>query len=135
MVPHKKLWPREPHTEGKHLVLRKYLDAWLPIMGSWNGRILFVDGFAGPGQYEGGEDRSPLIALNAIAEHNARKVIKAEVVFVFIEKDPARAEHLTGLINSLRPRLPPNVDVYVEVGPFDLSMRSVLEGLTARTRT
>ena len=32
------LWVRGPHTEGKHLVLRNYLDGWLPILGSWNGR-------------------------------------------------------------------------------------------------
>lgn len=45
-IPKETLWPLEPHTLGKHLVLKSYLDAWLPIMGKWNGRILFIDGFA-----------------------------------------------------------------------------------------
>ena len=53
------LWELDPHTLGKHLVLRAYLDAWLPVMGSWQGRLLFIDGFAGPGEYEGGEEGSP----------------------------------------------------------------------------
>src|SRR5437868_3544213 len=63
--PDETLWPLEPHTLGKHLVLRAYLDAWLPIMARWNGRILFIDGFAGPGEYSTGEDGSPIIALKA----------------------------------------------------------------------
>lgn len=49
MGPKNTLWPLEPHTRGKHLVLKHYLDAWFPILGSWSGRILFIDGFAGPG--------------------------------------------------------------------------------------
>ena len=47
-LPKKTLWPLEPHTRGKHLVLKSYLDAWLPIMGTRNARILVIDGFAGP---------------------------------------------------------------------------------------
>jgi three-Cys-motif partner protein len=129
MASKKKLWPREPHTEGKHLVLRKYLDAWLPIMGRWNGRILLIDGFAGPGEYEGGEAGSPIIALEALIANNAQRVISAEVVFVFIEKDEERAEHLKGLVAGLRARLPRNVQVHVEVGEFDTSMKGVLRQL------
>ena len=58
-TPKDTLWELDPHTLGKHLVLRAYLDAWLPVMGSWQGRLLFIDGFAGPGEYEGGEEGSP----------------------------------------------------------------------------
>src|SRR5437773_11617079 len=105
-TPTSKLWPLEPHSRGKHLVLRNYLEAWFPILGSWNGRILFVDGFAGPGQYEGGEEGSPLIALRALREHKAKGIIKGEVVFVFIESDERRAEHLRELVANLRPSLP-----------------------------
>ena len=41
----------DPHTQGKHLVLQYYMQAWLPIMTTWNGRVLFIDAFAGPGEY------------------------------------------------------------------------------------
>lgn len=88
------LWNLEPHTLGKHKVLRGYLEAWLPIMAKWNGRILFIDGFAGPGEYQGGELGSPMIAINALREHQARNKIKAEVGYIFIEKDKARIDHL-----------------------------------------
>ncbi|MFZ7121222.1 MAG: three-Cys-motif partner protein TcmP, partial [Eubacteriaceae bacterium] len=45
------IWAIEPHTEAKHAILRKYLDAWLPIITRWNGKVLYIDGFAGPGEY------------------------------------------------------------------------------------
>ena len=41
-IPKETLWPLEPHTLGKHRVLKSYPDAWLPIMGKRNGRILFI---------------------------------------------------------------------------------------------
>ncbi|MFV2045518.1 MAG: three-Cys-motif partner protein TcmP, partial [Anaerolineales bacterium] len=68
-MPDSTLWALEPHTTGKHKVLRGYLDAWFPILGTWSGRILFIDGFAGPGEYRGGEQGSPQIALDALLKH------------------------------------------------------------------
>ena len=64
-VPKDTIWPIEPHTAAKHQILRKYLDAWLPILGTYNNRMLYIDGFAGPGEYTGGEPGSPIIALEA----------------------------------------------------------------------
>lgn len=129
MPPKTTIWPRGPHTEGKHRVLRHYLDAWLPILGSWNGRILFVDGFAGPGEYGGGEDGSPIIAMKALIEHSSRNVIRSEVVFFFIESDRARADHLSRLVDALKPHLPPNAKATVICGEFDESMTEVLNRL------
>jgi three-Cys-motif partner protein len=63
-------------------------------MGSWTSRILFIDGFAGPGEYTGEEPGSPIIALNALRNHTAKHVISAEVGFIFIERDQDRADHL-----------------------------------------
>lgn len=40
------LWPLDEQTEGKHMLLRRYLDGWFPILGRSNGRLLFIDGFA-----------------------------------------------------------------------------------------
>src|SRR5262245_65441693 len=88
VAPRDTIWPLQPHTAAKHRILRCYLDAWLPIMGSWNGRILIVDGFAGPGVYSGGEEGSPIIALRALMDH--RHMAKhfgsgLEVRFQFVE--------------------------------------------------
>jgi three-Cys-motif partner protein len=54
------------HTKIKHAILNDYLSAWVPILGSWNRRICYIDGFCGPGSYEyKGQihDGSPIIAL------------------------------------------------------------------------
>lgn len=87
MPPKTTTWPLDPHTHGKHLVLRSYLGAWFPIMSKGNRRVLFIDGFAGPGEYEGGEEGSPIIALRAYLDHNARARMSNDVGFYFIEKE------------------------------------------------
>ena len=106
-APRETIWELKPHSLGKHRVLREYLKAWLPILGQTQGRIIFLDGFAGPGEYERGEKGSPIIALNAFLEHSARNKMTAEVKFVFIEKHEGRAEHLRGLVSPLERQLPP----------------------------
>ena len=93
------IWPLQPHTEAKHIILKKYLDAWLPILTKYQGRVIFIDGFAGPGGYTGGEDGSPIIALKAVMNHKIP--IKAEVVFLFIEKDKERYEFLKNKIKKM----------------------------------
>jgi three-Cys-motif partner protein len=116
------------------LVLRNYLGAWLPILGSSSGRILFIDGFAGPGEYKGGEEGSPLVALRAFAEHKAKHTIKGEVGFIFIESDHARVEHLRQAVEPLRQRLPPSSAVEVIEGNFDETMAEVLDSLDVQAK-
>ena len=124
------LWRRGDHTEGKHLVLRHYFEAWFPIlrMGRRNQRILFIDGFAGPGEYQGGEEGSPLVAMRVLSQHSSRSRIRAGVVFVFIEKDPTRAQHLEGLVAGWTDK-PPNAKPFVLTGSFSSKMSQVLDQL------
>jgi three-Cys-motif partner protein len=128
------LWPLDPHTRGKHLVLQNYLGAWFPILGSSTTRVLFIDGFAGPGVYAGGEPGSPMIALHTYIDHRHRHLVTAEAVFVFIEKDAARAAHLKTMLDELQPTLPPQCKAYVETGLFDDHMTRVLDALQAAGR-
>src|SRR3990172_8933903 len=96
VIPATTHWPIQPHTQTKHLILRRYLAAWLPIMARYNGKLIFIDGFAGPGRYSGGEEGSPIIALRSLLEHQyfRRPQQGREVVFLFIEQDEARAAAL-----------------------------------------
>ena len=64
------LWIPDAHTLAKHAILRRYLQAWLPIMSRWNRRGVVIDGFAGPGRYASGEDGLPFVALKAALEHS-----------------------------------------------------------------
>lgn len=96
-MPDETIWDLEHHTAAKHEILRRYLGAWFPILtsGGFNRRVLFVDGFAGPGLYSHGEPGSPIIALNTLINHQAfERLDHTEFVFYFIEKDTARFESL-----------------------------------------
>lgn len=99
------VWIYKPHTEAKHRILRAYLDGWFPILASIKKakRVLFLDGFAGPGEYSNGEEGSPAIAMRAAFEHQSRFVVPVRLVF--IEADPARHKHLCSVIESRRESL------------------------------
>jgi three-Cys-motif partner protein len=119
-APQSVIWTPDDHTRAKHLILRKYLDAWLPILAHNDRRVLLIDGFAGPGEYEGGEDGSPLIMLKALREHRQKELLRQEVHFLFIEKHRQRCEHLRHLLQRYQASnvLPPRVSYQVECGEF-----------------
>ena len=99
MPPKTTLWPLDDHTLGKHMVLRAYMDAWLPIILSKFERAMFVDAFAGPGEYKDGEFGSPVIALNALAEHSSQSMMTGQMDYVFIEERTDRSLHLQEVID------------------------------------
>ena len=84
-------WEIQLHTKAKHAILREYLKAWFPILASGNKRIIYYDGFSGSGSYSGGEEGSPMIALNVAQDCN---LLNTEIVFVFVESNKKRAESL-----------------------------------------
>ena len=91
MPPKTPLWSIEPHTAAKHRVLRKYLDRWIPIMATQSDRLALIDGFAGPGEYAGGEPGSPLVMIDAFASRPRREDIerKTQLEYHFIENNRA----------------------------------------------
>jgi three-Cys-motif partner protein len=121
----KTVFDLEPHTRAKHEILRRYLQAWFPIMSKWNGRILYIDGFAGPGEYSKGEPGSPLIAINIAKAHKLE--LKAELVFWFIEVREDRCAHLIELLSRIE--LPDNIKYEVECSKFDESLTSLFDKL------
>lgn len=117
------IWDIELHTEAKHEILRKYLDAWLPIMVRWNGRILYIDGFAGPGEYIGGKCGSPIIAIKAVLEH--RTNIKSEIIMIFIEADKERCEYLKQKVNSSK--IPSNLKTECICAKFNETLTGIFK--------
>lgn len=127
MPPKTKLWELEEHSKGKHLVLRRYLNAWLPILSKYHGRLLIIDGFAGPGRYSNNHEGSPLIALDAAIAHRDKSVQEQEIVFVFIESVEERLAHLQELVKEKYPKLPSNIKVNYISGKFDDTVTQLLD--------
>lgn len=127
----KVVWKYRPHTEAKHTVLRRFLEARLAIMGQVKGfpELVMIDGFAGPGRYIDGEKGSPLLMLDTFLEHIARDKITAQLRYVFIEKHPGRFAYLQSEIAKYRPTLPPNVSGELYPDPFDTRMDAILKEL------
>lgn len=120
--PSSTLWAREPHTKAKHDLMQKYLGGWFPILGKFNGRILFLDGFAGPGSYSQAETGSPLLAIETLLDHPLiARFTKTEFVFLFCEPEPDRASALGTALDeffAVRGGQPANVMVHVDEATF-----------------
>lgn len=126
------IWQLEKHTEAKHHLLRLYLNAWLPILTSFHGQVTILDGFAGPGEYTGGEFGSPLIAIDTFLNHSHAPLRNKKVHFIFIEADEKRYEHLKTVLAS-RQR-PSNAQYTTIYGSFDETLSSLLDSLEKEGR-
>jgi len=94
-------------------------------MSRYNGRILYIDGFAGPGEYSKGEQGSPVIAINTAKEHKLK--LNAEILFWFIEAREDRCNHLKEILRNMD--LPDNMKYEVECSDFDESLTSLFDDL------
>ena len=127
------IWNIEPHTLAKHELLRKYLNAWFPILTAqgYNRRIIFLDGFAGPGIYADEEPGSPLIAIQALVGHPYfANLSEIEFVFVFVEKETERFKSLEREIEKFWRRYeggqPENIRIYMYNDEFNKVVQQIM---------
>jgi three-Cys-motif partner protein len=130
------VWDLEAHTKAKHELLRRYLQAWFPILtnSGRTRRVLFLDGFAGPGRYVGGERGSPIIALSTLVDHASfSRLNRTQFVFLFVEPDEERFASLEAELESFwasRPQgRPANVVVHAYNSTFADTAESLLRYL------
>lgn len=134
-MPEETVWALEHHTKAKHEILRRYLGAWFPILAArgWNRRVVFLDGFAGPGVYEHGEPGSPIIALDTLVNHaHFGRLQHTEFAMLFVEKDEARSESLVEEIDAFWDRQggkPDNVRVVPVNDEFTDAAESLVKTL------
>jgi three-Cys-motif partner protein len=128
-APRETIWDIEPHTLAKHEILRRYLGAWFPILGTHNRRIVYIDGFCGPGRYAGGESGSPIIALQE-AINQAARLCDTEIVFLFVDERADRIAHLKKELAELS--LPTNYRVQATTGMFENELEQLLDRLDAQ---
>ena len=107
------IWDLESHSRAKHEILKRYLQAWVHILGqSSYSELLYIDGFAGPGRYSKGEDGSPIIALRAALEQ--KDSIRPKMSFLFVERENDRADMLRSVLGEIQ--TPPQFSIRVEGG-------------------
>lgn len=121
------VWPLEPHTAAKHEILRRYLGAWFAILGRQNRRLVYVDGFCGPGRYTGGEPGSPLVAVEVVQTLAGKIVAKPELVF--IDNDDLRIDNLK---RELRYEASNVCNIHIICGEFRDKFPRVINSLVRR---
>ncbi len=102
-------WVIDEHTKIKHQLLNDYLGVWMPIMYSQQSRVgkekklIYVDGFAGPGEYWSDETKSSKV--------KGSPIIAAEKANKYIDEDSTRKFLIIAIdsdkrcVNNLRPIL------------------------------
>jgi len=128
-VPKETLWEIEPHTLAKHEILRRYLGAWFPILTTYNQRILYVDGFCGPGRYKGGEFGSPILAVREALKHSTR-LNGNKVLFYFMDERSDRIEHLRSELQNMN--APNNFVLNSQPGEFEVELRKLLDEVDSK---
>ena len=121
------LGPIQPHTEAKHDILKYHLGAWFPILSSRFGRMQYIDGFSGPGEYAGGEPGSPILALNTVADHRtiddfiqARK----QIDFLFVEEQQTFVDSLRRKVDEKQ--WPSAFNIDIKQGQFERILTDLL---------
>lgn len=107
-VPKDTVWSRDGHTGAKHDLLRRYLQAWAPILLRYNQRVTYAEGFSGPGIYSGGEPGSPVIALEVFCQYpDLLRLPSREAHLLLVEERADRVERLETELAGARDRLAP----------------------------
>lgn len=127
-------WALKPHTRAKHQILAAYLNAWFPILGSWRGRINFIDGFAGPGRYDNGEPGSPVVAVNTLLNHASFTSgrLSGEINFVFVEQRDDRYAELDATVKDLAQRVPAQVKIHAVHSDFVTAANNIVGSLSGK---
>ncbi|MGH3612525.1 MAG: three-Cys-motif partner protein TcmP [Pseudonocardia sp.] len=90
---------RKAAAAFKHGILAQYPPVFLAKAGSvTNGRVVFLDGYAGEGRYKDGSPGSPLLFVQA-----ARTKLDRSVTGIFVEQDPARYSLLCRALHDADP--------------------------------
>lgn len=119
------LWECPPRTKAKLEILNYYLGAWFGILANKGFRqVYYIDGFCGPGGYQGGEEGSPVIAAR-LASSTAQKYLEFKATLIFIDKEPKFLRHLKTL-NAIK-NLHPKITIDIKEGTFTHEIESIIK--------
>src|SRR6185436_16747364 len=131
------IYDRREQTLVKHLILRRYLERFAHIVGSYWSSITYVDCFAGPWNVRSDqlEDSSFAIALTELRKARDTHSQKGKALRLrcfFLEKDPEAFGHLEEFARGI-----PRADAEIEVlnGEFEDSVDKILRFIQRDART
>lgn len=119
-------WEYTEHAKVKHLLLAKYLPAWIKVLGSRQKTICYFDGFAGRGEYSDGSPGSPILALEAMENTGMRDV---KYNCFFIENDIDNFNNLKETIEKAKPKYPSVNKISYILSDFDTYINKLLDSI------
>src|SRR5574341_612401 len=123
------LWNAEPHTLAKIEIVRRYLFLWFRILGTSSNRLVYIDGFSGPGRYLNSDQSSPIAALTsaktAFDELVRAQRVPTEWFFYFIDENPKFGSSLKSVI--LETEWPSQFKQDVQTGTFEEKLTDALK--------
>lgn len=90
---------KKEQTVTKHSILANYLQPWAKIISTYFTRAYYVDAFAGRGEYESGEEGSPVIAANILRRWQKHP---SQFYCICIEKNSERYKSLVTSLQDFR---------------------------------
>ncbi|WP_437284330.1 three-Cys-motif partner protein TcmP [Sorangium sp. So ce406] len=117
-------------TLAKHTIIEKYIYAYFNILkGQGGDNLVYIDGFAGRGTYDGPNgpvSGSPLRALEKIASHPG---LAKKVTTIFIEKDKKLYDQLVRSLKDFHSKHPEIREPQWGNGEFSEVMTQQLDSL------
>lgn len=122
-------------TWVKHYVLRKYLERFAHIIGSWRPSITYVDGFSGPWKTQSDDltDTSFSIALTELRKARdtySRRGKDLRIRCVFLEPDQTRFSELKSFTDQVQ-----DVDVLPLNSSFEEAIPDVIQCIAGDRET
>jgi len=68
----------------------------------WIDKVIYIDGFAGPGKHDNGEKGSPVVAYETAVNHQLYDNFKTEIILIFVEVDTEHAKNLKDNLNDAK---------------------------------
>lgn len=126
------LWNAEPHTLAKIEIVRRYLFLWFRILGTSSNRLVYIDGFSGPGRYLNSDQSSPIAALTsakaAFDELVGVDRVPTEWFFYFIDESAKFTSSLEGVISETEWPQQFKYDDF-QTGTFEEKLKGVLDNI------
>ena len=115
------LWGARPHTLAKIEIVRRYLYLWFSILGTNpdNKRLIYIDGFAGPGGYTNSAQSSPIATCRPPrpqSSNQAQSLTKPSFHSFFVERQKEFADSLRDVASATP--WPAQIKWHVEEGDF-----------------